>query len=203
MFINNQQESRIGWRGILVPAATVIALLNVCGWSSAAENVISDQAVAIPSHAVLGKRLGDVKVFAAASKTPIYPESIQFDLDDGIVYGLIAHYPDKIGFDDLVNAVNRTQRKWWRDSDREMARWGVSVWRNEKARVAYQVADSQVIMLWIDRKATIKQIREAAEALATGKGARAAKKTERDASIGGRPKDSDTGEAGAPAETEE
>jgi hypothetical protein len=203
MFINNQPESPVGWRGNLVPVAALFALVNVCGWSSAAENVSSHQAIAIPSHAVLGKRLGDVKAFAAAPKTPVYPKSIHFDLDDGIVYGLIAQYPDKVDFDDLVDAVNRTQRKWWRDSDRQMAKWGVSVWRNEQARVAYQVADSQLIMLWIDRKATIKQIREAAEALATGEGARAAKKAERDASNGGQPKDSETGEAAAPAEPDE
>ncbi|MEX0642493.1 MAG: hypothetical protein WD468_07320 [Pirellulales bacterium] len=114
---------------------------------------------------MLGKSLGSVKAFDSRFDGQILPESVHFDLDGDVVIGLIATYSDKVRFDDLVDAINRTQEKWWRDSDRKMANHGVSVWRNEKTRVAYQASGSQIIMIWLDRRVTDQEASADADAL--------------------------------------
>lgn len=141
-------------RGWLV----VVILAGLPCQSAVADEHASAKQLVLPNPSVLGQEIGSVMALAKPrnkdAKALIYPTNIQFDLDGSNVYGLIATYSDDVDFDRLVAAVNRTQKKWWRDSDGKMAEHGVTVWRNEQDRFAAQVTDNQLIMIWLDRRIT-------------------------------------------------
>ncbi len=155
----------------------MIAWVTFAG-ACAAQGTVEQAHIEIPSANLLGKSLGCVKAFDGKVAGQVLPESIHFDLDGDVVYGLIATYSDKVKFEDLIDAINRTQKKWWRDSDRKMADHGVSVWRNEKSRVAYQASGSQVIMLWINRRVTDREARQFTDALIAIEAAKLQESTE-------------------------
>ncbi|MEN1678462.1 MAG: hypothetical protein AAGJ46_02640 [Planctomycetota bacterium] len=145
--------------------------------------------IALPSHAVFGKPLGATLALPKASEAAplIYPESIHFDLQEGaIVYGLIATYPDAVGFDALVETMNVTQRKWWGNEDGTAKAFGVNWWRNEDDRFTTQVSDSRVVMIWLDRKVSDREqdalvgafLRAAKEAAAASQAEQRARKSE-------------------------
>jgi hypothetical protein len=149
----------------LALGVTVVACVGYCPQPALAEMKPKRQQIAIPNAALLGKPVGECKAFGGKSTQFVYPENVQFDLDKDIVYGLIAVYPAEVMFAELVDAVNENHRKWWRDADGEMSKYGVSVWRNEAARVAIQVSDSQVIMIWLDRHVTEREKKVVSKAL--------------------------------------
>jgi hypothetical protein len=135
----------------LVAAVAFGCMCEVCySQPGAAENKPKNQHIAIPTTALFGKPLGDFKAFDSKTAKLVYPESVQFDLDNGVVCGLVAIYPAEVTFADLVDAVNETQRKWWRDANGEMSKFGVTVWRNDDLRISIQVSGSQVVMIWLD-----------------------------------------------------
>lgn len=132
-----------------------------------AEDAIGAARIAVPDSGLLGKPLGSAKAFNVKASETIFPESIHFDLDGQVVYGLMATYPESVKLEQLIEAINQTQKKWWRDADRKMAKFGVSVWRNEESRVAYQASGSQIIMIWIDRRVTKRETKGVSEAKRT------------------------------------
>ena len=120
---------------------------------------IEPESIVLPNHKIFGKRISSVSplVVPKGNIKSVYPESIHLDLHGPIVWGVMATYPETIEFKDLVEAVNTQHQKWWRDKDGQMAKFGVTTWRNEDARFVIQVADSQVIMIWLDRKITDRE----------------------------------------------
>jgi hypothetical protein len=143
---------------------TATFICAICADACIAQKTAESKHIAVPNVKLLGNSLGAVKAFDGRIDRQILPESIHFDLDGDVVYGLIATYPENVKFEHLIDAINSTQKKWWRDSDRKMADHGVSVWRNEKSRVAYQASGTQLIMIWLDRRVSDRDRSEPAEA---------------------------------------
>lgn len=135
--------------------SVIIALLLL---SSVAHHSLATEpaSIVLPNHQILGKDLGQSKLLEhpGHAESLEYPKSVHIDLEGSVAYGIKATYSESVAFQDLLAAVNLTQKKWTRDPDGEMAQWGVTVWRNEKNRFAIQVSDAQVIMIWLDRRIT-------------------------------------------------
>lgn len=147
---------------------TATIICASCAYACTAQKTVDTKRIVIPNAKLLGNCLGIVKAFDGTTDRQILPESIHFDLDGDVVHGLIATYPDNVKFEQLVDAINTTQKKWWRDSDRKMAQHGVSVWRNEKSRVAYQASGTQLIMIWLDRRVSDREGNEIEEGTLIG-----------------------------------
>ncbi len=123
--------------------------------------------IVIPNPKILGKKLGAVSPLQASKVgvKAIYPKNIHLDLDGPKIYGIMATYPDSVTFESIVECVNLTHKKWSRDPDGEMAKWGVTVWRNEQDRYAVQASDSKLIFIWLDRKITQEEVNETTKLL--------------------------------------
>ena len=137
----------------------VSLLLATLGQARAEESPPARRPLAVPSAKLLGSKLGIADAFPKSEGRQL-PESVQFDLDpeNGLVFGLIAKYPVGTAFEDLIAAVNRTEKKWFRDDSSDLTT-GVCMWRNEKSRVVYQASETQLIMLWLDRRVTDEEVK--------------------------------------------
>jgi hypothetical protein len=135
------------------------------GQARAEESPPARRPLAVPSAKLLGSKLGTAEAFPESEGGQL-PESVQFDLDpeNGLVFGLIAKYPPGTPFEDLVAAVNRTEKKWYRGDSSDLAT-GVCLWRNEKSRVVYQASETQLIMLWLDRRVTDEEVKLFSDAI--------------------------------------
>lgn len=129
--------------------------------------VESDESIVLPNPKMFGKQIGTVLplVKYADGKQAIYPKNIHLDLNGPIIYGVMATYPDSVSFQNLVDRINLTHKKWSRDPDGEMAKWGVTVWRNDKGRYSIQASESKIIMIWLDRKITQEEVNEVTKVL--------------------------------------
>ncbi len=116
--------------------------------------------IVIPNPKILGTKLGTESPLQTSNvgENAIYPKNIHLDLDGPRIYGIMATYPDSVTFESIVECVNLTHKKWSRDPDGEMAKWGVTVWRNEEDRYAVQASDSRLIFIWLDRKITQEEV---------------------------------------------
>jgi hypothetical protein len=123
-------------------------------------NAFGDDSIVLPNPRMLGKPVGSVSPLIVSNRdtVSVFPENIHLDLNGPEIYGVMATYPESVTFQDLVDAVDRKHKKWTRDPDGKMAKFGVAVWRNEDDRYAIQVADSQVIMIWLDREITQREV---------------------------------------------
>jgi len=121
---------------------------------------IANESIVLPNSKLFGKHIGGISPLKKPTRVEdaIYPKNVHLDLDGPIVYGIMTTYSESVTFQNLVDAVNLKHKKWSRDSDGEMAKWGVTVWRNEDDRYAIQVSESQIIMIWLDREISQKEV---------------------------------------------
>ncbi len=146
-------------RDRLNPSLLITGALVISGFFHL-EKTLAEHSIVLPNPGMFGKQIGSVSPLIAADRETdsVFPENVHLDLNGPIVYGVMATYSESITFQDLVGAVNRKHKKWTRDPEGEMAKWGVAVWRNEADRHSIQVADSRVIMIWLDRHVTESEI---------------------------------------------
>lgn len=106
--------------------AVVIAMVGL--FLSA--NAFGGESIVLPNPRMFGKPVGSVSPLMVSNRdtVSVFPENIHLDLNGPEIYGVMATYPESVTFQDLVDAVNRKHKKWTRDPDGKMAKFGVAVW---------------------------------------------------------------------------
>jgi len=99
--------------------------------------------VVLPNNQLLGKDATTSQTLfqATDAKSPIFPSSIQVDVKDGKIRGLIAKYEKGIAFQVVKDAINQHNQKWQipdtsAPSNKDI---NLTLWRNEDERFAIQL----------------------------------------------------------------
>jgi hypothetical protein len=98
--------------------------------------------VVLPNNHLLGKdaATSDSLFVATDAKSPIFPVSIQLDIQDGKIRGLTAKYPKEVGYQVVKNAINQhDQKSMIPEHANGSKNVDLTLWRNEDEGVAIQL----------------------------------------------------------------
>ena len=99
--------------------------------------------VVLPNNQLLGKDATTSEALfpATDAKSPIFPSSIQLDIQDGKIRGLIAKYQKGISYQVVKDAINQHNQKWQIPDTSAQSNKDIdmTLWRNEDERVGMQL----------------------------------------------------------------